>query len=551
MKHEDVDTLNSRKTQQWAIFSVAAFFLFFGVPIWWKTTDVYRAHLPYTEVSKLLSEKTFIVTVLVEVQHDESLNDNDISNLLSVALNKERNISLSNSYSQKHNITFQYIVTLINDVGVFREVQENALKVKFKTTNADINHPFYINIMDHSDHTINCLITETADDTIVNDAVEAVSHQIKYRLVNENVNEELVQNVFQSSTRQQNTQNIKKMFSTSASMELLFSLLVPVSETGIKDWDIKQAVHQYLNPFLSRLFQTYDFKIGSQILYANTVSFHTTKKKDEHSGLVYTALKENQLSSIVNSIENRLGSQLSSDPSINFVVYVVEEKHRPLHLVKNPDKVSKSNIFFVPRWGAMSFYNPPYINESAVSHDLSVLPIMPFFIANLRTLLGLDNNVILEENSKLFINYETPEKYGISDWECQFLFRLRTLENMAKTVHTLDSLFQLLNRIHNIVINDNVAREIYQSMNSINEAKYFMQSGNLKAALNSSRTAFSSSETAFFDASLLELLYFPQDQKFAIYIPLFVPIGLPIILSVLLALKRHFKSEQGVKLKDE
>ena len=52
-------------------------------------------------------------------------------------------------------------------------------------------------------------------------------------------------------------------------------------------------------------------------------------------------------------------------------------------------------------------------------------------------------------------------------------------------------------------------------------------------------------EKAFFDKSLLEKLYFPEDQRFAIYIPLFIPIGLPVALSVksLLAWRKSAKTK--------
>merc|ERR1719300_510966 len=39
-----------------------------------------------------------------------------------------------------------------------------------------------------------------------------------------------------------------------------------------------------------------------------------------------------------------------------------------------------------------------------------------------------------------------------------------------------------------------------------------------------SKVSFKSSEEVFFDNSLLALLYFPEDQKYAIYVPLFLPI---------------------------
>ena len=51
----------------------------------------------------------------------------------------------------------------------------------------------------------------------------------------------------------------------------------------------------------------------------------------------------------------------------------------------------------------------------------------------------------------------------------------------------------------------------------------------LDERLSLARKSFRMSEGAFFDPSLLELLYFPEDQKFAIYIPFFLPLALPIL----------------------
>lgn len=60
-----------------------------------------------------------------------------------------------------------------------------------------------------------------------------------------------------------------------------------------------------------------------------------------------------------------------------------------------------------------------------------------------------------------------------------------------------------------------------------------LEAGNLGFALQYSQEAILASEKAFFDPSLLHLLYFPDDQKFAIYIPLFLPMCVPILLSLL------------------
>ena len=67
-----------------------------------------------------------------------------------------------------------------------------------------------------------------------------------------------------------------------------------------------------------------------------------------------------------------------------------------------------------------------------------------------------------------------------------------------------------------------------------------LQLENEEEALRLSRLAVANSETAFFDASLLELLYFPQDQKFAIYIPLFLPVSVPIVKGAVQAIKERW-----------
>lgn len=69
-------------------------------------------------------------------------------------------------------------------------------------------------------------------------------------------------------------------------------------------------------------------------------------------------------------------------------------------------------------------------------------------------------------------------------------------------------------------------------MASAQSAMAKLAAGHLHSAFQASKEAVTSSERAFFDPSLLHLLYFPDDQKFAIYVPLFLPVAVPILLSL-------------------
>lgn len=172
---------------------------------------------------------------------------------------------------------------------------------------------------------------------------------------------------------------------------------------------------------------------------------------------------------------------------------------------------------------------------------------------------------------------------GLADWELDRLMWSRSVENVATATTTITSLAQLLDQIGNIVINDNIAQQVRciysnilisrvlcclfackyklctggyclcvllkktcfmllgyliiiqvsSAVTSLQLAVAELEAGNLGFALQYSKEAISASERAFFDPSLLHLLYFPDDQKFAIYIPLFLPMCVPILLSLL------------------
>lgn len=47
-----------------------------------------------------------------------------------------------------------------------------------------------------------------------------------------------------------------------------------------------------------------------------------------------------------------------------------------------------------------------------------------------------------------------------------------------------------------------------------------------------SKEAYELSDSAFFDPTMLALLYFPDEHKYAVYMPLFVPILLPILSAI-------------------
>lgn len=151
--------------------------------------------------------------------------------------------------------------------------------------------------------------------------------------------------------------------------------------------------------------------------------------------------------------------------------------------------------------------------------------VMNIFLNQLRLLLGLSND-------SPAASLPLTDEIAVRTWESELLFRLRTIENLVHSRVTLLSLSHLLSQISNIVIKDEIGERVQTAVDNLELAAKDLESGLLLRALERSRESFEASEKAFFDPSLLELLYFPEDQKYAIYIPLFLPIGIPVIMSL-------------------
>ncbi|XP_061103661.1 GPI transamidase component PIG-S isoform X2 [Conger conger] len=320
-----------------------------------------------------------------------------------------------------------------------------------------------------------------------------------------------------------------RAFKASPGYEITFSLLNPDPKSHRLQWDIEGAVRSYIQPLLDKLAPVANFSVDSQILYYAVLGVNP---RFDNGVSAYT-LSADSLAHVINPVEARLGSNAaSSNPVLNFLLYVPDAQHSPLFIRNRNKNTVPTNAFHSPRWGGIMVYN---VNdhygpdaEFPVSVNIDMARVMGVFLAQLRLMLGVQQT---RPPPGFFL--QSPGSAGLADWELDRLLWSRSVENVATASTTITSLAQLLDQIGNIVINDNIAQQVYSAVTSLQAAVAELEAGNLAFALQYSREAILASERAFFDPSLLHLLYFPDDQKFAIYIPLFLPMCVPILLSLL------------------
>lgn len=271
----------------------------------------------------------------------------------------------------------------------------------------------------------------------------------------------------------------------------------------------------------------------SQVLYLTSLNVKPTR-----SGKV-NAVTQKSLGLAINPVEGQLASHVSARPRLNFLAYVPTAEQAPLHITGADGKLVQSNAFLVPRWGGVAIYNAKSNpGPEQVAEDMDMGGVVAIFLTQLRELLGLQKQDRLPDKVRLLPF--RPEQPHLRTWERDFLYRLRTSENLLLTRVTLQSLAHLLSQISNIVINDAIGEQVFRAVAAAGEAERLLGLAKMEAALAKSQEAFAAAETAFFDPSLLALLYFPEDQKYAIYIPLFLPVGIPVVQS-LWTIWRFFK----------
>jgi phosphatidylinositol glycan class S len=128
---------------------------------------------------------------------------------------------------------------------------------------------------------------------------------------------------------------------------------------------------------------------------------------------------------------------------------------------------------------------------------------------------------------------------GLSDWELETLKRRHLHYFMHSAVNSLESLQKLVSDITNIVVLDSIQQLFETAVDGIVNAK---QSVNIDAALQSAKKSYLASESAFFDAKMLGLLYFPDEHKYAIYALPFFPIVYQLLTGAYKEIKHQRKS---------
>lgn len=278
----------------------------------------------------------------------------------------------------------------------------------------------------------------------------------------------------------------------SGTYHLTFSLFTsgPVPSS----WDIDSAVDRYMRPVLDMLRPIHNFTMDSQVqLYAIP-------------GVQSQVLTKEDLSSFINAAEWPLSPSIGGAPTINFIVFMGDQT---ISLGAGQDT---SQSWLVPQWGSVYLLPPPA--TSHVPPEFLKQPMLAF-ASHLLSLLG------------------TPQS-GSLPMRLSTLIRVRSVDMLLRASSSLGSLARLSLALPSISIPSSVADGVAKS---IHHLELSCSSLGSTGSLGHARIAETEAERAFFEKSMVGQLYFPDEHKVAVYLPLLGPVGVPLLMGLLTEFK--------------
>ncbi|KAI9335767.1 phosphatidylinositol-glycan biosynthesis class S protein [Obelidium mucronatum] len=360
--------------------------------------------------------------------------------------------------------------------------------------------------------------------------------------------------------------------------QLMFNLLNADPQSLLMDWNIDDAIKDYFQDFVAIMKKLFDIKVASQVQYYTTLAIQPEKVGSSH------VLYPHHLPHFINSAEWEFdGSSVSTSPPINFVLYVPTQSQSPLYIASANTKdapLVETNAFSIPQWGGIVVLNPDQHSPKIQTNSQTNVRIykldskeelegpMNVFLEQMRGLLGVKTVELGAAAEKLLPGFSftyAGSTAGITKWELDRLTRYTTVKNVGDAISTLNSLITLIESMENMVVLDHIRDEIMLSLNAIHKVQQILSDplaggvseedgGHVNqhdVALAASIAAITAAERAFFDPTMVSLLYFPDEHKLAVYLPLFLPVLVPLFSTIVQEIKKEIQKRKGGKVKSE
>ncbi|WFD28686.1 GPI transamidase component [Malassezia nana] len=335
-------------------------------------------------------------------------------------------------------------------------------------------------------------------------------------------------------------------------LRLVFSLLLEDASRGpaIQSWYLQQALETMEAPALAPLRRilhalapVHEMELESQIQWYAPLEF-APQAETVNETTVYTASME-EVRVFINSPQWSLASYDTPTTSValdertlHFVLFVPHDAHSPLYVRNDTGSLVQQPAWIVPQWGGVVVWNRDSSVRTAPTMTLNELqePIR-LFSQQLAILLGMDLEAELADDQEAW-------HFAVEGLQWR-----RTLDMARGVVETLASIDRLVRKISNLGVNAKVRDTFTAALDKLDACKESLQGAesSVPTAMKHASEAYRLASQAFYDPSMLAMLYFPEEHKYAVYFPLFGPLFLPLAMAIVREYKLHKARRRSVE----
>ncbi|KAL3421928.1 phosphatidylinositol-glycan biosynthesis class S protein [Phlyctema vagabunda] len=498
-KEPPPEKAETTRLRTYVILSFWAIIIFLGLPVWWRTTTIYRADLPLDEMMQwdtgIACRPVFPLRISIDAP---SLNHHEAQHLLRTT---QHALDDLNDFSAHHlRLQLSSPVNASAPVGgnflgpgarddvalIIRVVPGPEQQAELQPYSPILDIFYTPNQISSSSSSSSPLATYIAG--ILRTLFAEEQAMISYLLSTSSAPPERSPKALDADVAQALAKWTSRSMRYAPTYHLTFSLFTLGPSPAA--WDIEAALQEHMNPLLDSFSSISNFTIDTQVqLYATP-------------GVSGSSLKKEDLSAFINAAEWPLSPSIGGAPTINFILYVGDME------VEGGGK-----SWLIPQWGGVVIQ----------SNITDLRPAMLIFSNHLLALLG------------------APES-GSLPLRLMTLIRVRSAGLLLKASGTLGSLARLTQALPSISIPQSVAEGVYMTIVHLRRACDGLGG---PEGLENARIAEEAAEKAFFEKSMVGQVYFPDEHKVAVYLPLLGPIGVPLIMGVLKEVKAWKKRRTG------
>ncbi|KAH9863457.1 hypothetical protein IAQ61_009735 [Plenodomus lingam] len=531
-KRPPPETKESIFLRRTTILSFWAVVILLGLPIWLKTTAVYRAALPLQEMTEWADGQVCKPVFPLRIAIEAPVHESDAQQLLRTA---QHALDELNDFSAHQlrllladppaaNASQQVISdgTSIQSHGEDIALSVRLIPVETGTTPRSHLQP-YMPLLDVY-YSPAQLPAQGSTGSVLASFLAQELHQLfaeersqLIHVLSATSNAHAAQSsVLSAQTSAELERQSTRALKYAPTYHLTFSLFTPSYTPS--SWDIEAALRTYLTPLLESLSAISNFTVDTQVQLYATFS-PSVRLPDYDEDLKAWTLRKEDLSGFINAAEWPLSPSIGEGPTVNFILYVPHENQTPLLVKEN-----LADSWLIPQWGGVHILNldPGSGTPSELKAD-ALAPAMHSFSNQLISLFGLPQ-------------YPASLPLRISTLE-----RVRVASLIFSASSTLGALAQVYTKLPSIPVPDNVAQSVQHAISHLQQACNFLKDGRFPRALEHARAAEVEAEKAFFERSMVGQVYFPDEHKVAVYLPLLGPVAVPLVMAGLKELKTMLK----------